>query len=82
VVTADGDAVETRHLLGRKGEDVGDDPHALGRWVDVRVADHVLLENVVLNGPGELLQLYSLLERRHDVEGEYRQHRAVHGHAD
>ena len=62
------------------GEDVGDDPHRRLRRVDVGVADHELLEDVVLDGPGELLRRHALLLGGHDVERHHRQHRAVHGH--
>ena len=55
VVAGDRDRVEPRH--GGRGvlDDVGHDPHArLGR-VDVGVPDHELLEDVVLDGPVELV---------------------------
>ena len=80
VVAGDRDRVEARHPLGREREDVGDDPHARRRRVDVGVADHELLEDVVLDGPRELLRLHPLLLGRRDVERHDRQHRAVHGH--
>ena len=82
VVAGDGDRVEPRHVLGGVAEDVGDDPHARRRRVDVGVADHELLEDVVLDGPAELLRLDALLLGRGDVERHHRQHGAVHGHAD
>ena len=50
VVAGDRDRVELRHLSRRVGEDVGDDPHRGLRRVDVGVADHELLEDVVLDG--------------------------------
>ena len=80
VVTGDRDRVEPRHLLRREGEDVGDDPHARRRWVDVGVADHELLEDVVLDGPGQLYRFDALLLGRHNVEREDRQHCTVHRH--
>ena len=80
VVAGDRDRVEAGHLRRGVAEDVGDDPHArLGR-VDVGVADHELLEDVVLDGPAELLRLHPLLLGRGDVEREHRQHGAVHRH--
>ena len=81
VVAGDRDRVEPRHVLGGVAEDVADDPHARARRVDVGVADHELLEDVVLDGPGQLLGLDALLLGRGDVERQHRQHRAVHGHA-
>src|SRR5690606_17320997 len=49
VVAGDGDGVEPRHVPGGVLDDVGDDPHRGGRWVDVGVPDHELLEDVVLD---------------------------------
>ena len=80
VVAGDRDRVEARHPRRGVAEDVGDDPHARRRRVDVGVADHELLEDVVLDGPRELLRLHPLLLGRRDVERQHRQHRAVHGH--
>ena len=61
-------------------DDVGHDPHArLGR-VDVGVADHELLEDVVLDGPGKLLLRDALLLGGDHVPREHGEHRAVHGH--
>ena len=48
--------------------------------VDVGVADHELLEDVVLDGPRELFRLHPLLLGGHDVERQHRQHGAVHRH--
>ena len=80
VVAGDRDRVEARHPLRRCTEDVADDPHARRGRVDVGVADHELLEDVVLDGPRELLRLHPLLLGRRDVERHHRQHGAVHGH--
>ena len=80
VVAGDGDRVEPRHLLRGEREDVADDPHRRLRRVDVGVADHELLEDVVLDGPGQLLRRHPLLLGRDDVERQHRQHGAVHRH--
>ena len=82
VVAGDRDRVEPRHLLRGVREDVGDDPHRRRRRVDVGVADHELLEDVVLDGPRQLLGRHALLLGRDDVERQHRQHRAVHRHRD
>ena len=82
VIAGDRDAVELGHLAAGIAENVRDDPHRGLRWVDVRIADHELLEDVVLDGPIEQLALDPLLLARDDEEGEDRDHRAVHGHAD
>ena len=80
VVAGDRDRVETRHVARGVLDDVAHDPHARRRRVDVGVADHELLEDVVLDGPAQLLLGDALLLRGDDVAGEYRQHRAVHRH--
>ena len=80
VVAGDRDRVELRHLLRREGEDVGDDPHRRARRVDVGVADHELLEHVVLDRARELRRLHALLLGGEDVEREHREHGAVHRH--
>ena len=80
VVAGDADRVELRHLLRRVFDDVADDAHRRCRRKDVGVADHELLEDVVLDGAGELVLRNALLLGRHDVAGQHRQHRAVHGH--
>jgi len=80
VVAGDRDRVELRHVGRGEREDVGDDPHRRRRRVDVGVANHELLEDVVLDRARELLQLHPLLLGRDDVERQDRQHRAVHGH--
>ena len=82
VVAGDGDGVEARHLLGGEAEDVGDDPHGGLGGIDIGVADHELLEDVVLDGPGELFGRHALLFGGDDIERHHRQHRAVHGHGD
>ena len=82
VIAGDRDRVELRHPRAGVAEDVGDDPHRrLGR-VDVGVADHELFEDVVLDGPGELLRRHALFLGGHHIQREDRQHRTVHRHRD
>ena len=71
---------EARHFGRRIGNDVGDDPHRGFGRVDVGVADHELLENVVLNGPRELGARSPLLLAGDDEGGEHRNDGTVHGH--
>ena len=80
VVAGDADPVETRHLLGRIGVDVGDDAQGWRGRIDVGVPHHEFFEHVVLDRAGELGRRDALFLRRDDVEGQDRQHRAVHGH--
>ncbi|CAB5392094.1 unnamed protein product [Rhizophagus irregularis] len=80
VIAGDRDRIEFRHVRGGVADDVRDDPHArLGR-VDVCVADHELLEDVVLDGPVEQVLRHALLLASDDEESEDRDHRAVHRH--
>ena len=69
VVAAYADAVELRHLLRAEAEDVADDPHRRRGRIDVGVADHELLENVVLDGSAQLLRRHALLFGGNDKEG-------------
>ena len=80
VVTGDRNAVELRHVLRGVLEDVGDDLHRELRRIDVRVTYHKLLQNIVLYSTSHLFELGSLLQTSIDVEGEDREHSAVHGH--
>ncbi len=50
------------------------------RRIDVGVADHELLQDVVLKGAGEFVRRNALLFGRDDEGCEHRQGRAVHGH--
>ena len=74
------DEVEFRHVGGAIGEDVRDNPHRGGRRIDVGVADHELLQNVVLNGSGKRRRRHALLFGGHDEQRQDRHHRAVHRH--
>ena len=82
MVARNGDRVEFRHVLRRVFEDVGDDLHREFGRVDIGVADHELLEDVVLDRAAQLLERATLLQPRHDVERQYGQHGAVHRHRD
>ena len=76
------DRVELGHVLRRVLDDVADDAHAGRGRVDVGVAHHELLENVVLDRSAQLVLRHALLFGRHHVAGQHRQHGAVHGHGD
>ncbi len=78
VVAGDRDEIELRHVLCGVRDDVADDPHARLRRIDVRVADHELFEDVVLDGPVQFEEADTLFLARDDVARKHRQHRAVH----
>ena len=80
VIAGNGNGIELGHVLGRVFDDVGNDAHGgLGR-IDISVADHELLENVVLDGAGKLLRGNALFLAGNDKARQHRQHGAVHGH--
>mmetsp|Transcript_52088 Transcript_52088/g.108745 ORF Transcript_52088/g.108745 Transcript_52088/m.108745 type:complete len:356 (+) Transcript_52088:1486-2553(+) len=81
VIAADGDGVELGHVLAGVAHDVADDAERRARRVDVGVAHHELLEDVVLDGSGELVEGGAALEGGDDVEGHDWDHGAVHRHA-
>ncbi|MND63379.1 hypothetical protein D3C80_546870 [compost metagenome] len=80
VIAGYGDGVEFRHLLRRIFDDVGNDPHRGFRRIDIGVADHELLEDVVLDGAGKGGAGNALFFARHDETGEHGNDRTVHGH--
>jgi hypothetical protein len=55
VVAADRNAVELGHILRAIPENVADDLHGRCGRIDVRVANHELFQNVVLNGSTQVL---------------------------
>ena len=80
VVTRNRDRVELGHVARGVANDVTDDAHRGGWRVDVGVANHELLQDVVLDRPRQLVLRHTLLFRRHHVARQHRQHGAVHGH--
>ena len=80
VVAGDTDTVELGHVLRGILEDVGDNLHRRQRRIDIGVAHHELLEDVVLDGALQLVLRHSLFLGGDDIERKYRQHSTVHGH--
>ena len=80
MIPGDGDGIEFGHVFGRIGENVGYDLHGFCRRVNVSVPHHKLLQNVVLNGAGEIGLVGALLLARDDKHGQDRQNSAVHRH--
>ena len=80
VIARDRDRVEFGHVLGGMGDNVADDPHRGFGRVDIGIADHELLEDVVLDGPLELGLRHALFFGSDNEHGQHRDHRAVHGH--
>ena len=80
MIAGNGNTVEFRHVGRSICKNVRDDPHRWFGRIDIGIADHELLEDVVLDGPVQLLDRHSLLLARDDEEGQNRNNRAVHGH--
>ena len=84
VVAGDGDRVELWHLSRRIGDDIRHDAHRWFRRIDIGVAHHEFLQDVVLYGARQRTCRYALLLPRHNETGQHRDDRAIHrhGHAD
>ena len=80
VIAGDRDGIELRHMRRGEGKNIGDDAQRRLWRIDIGVAHHEFFQDVVLDGAGEFFRLHALFFRRHDVERQHRQHRAVHGH--
>ncbi len=80
VIAGDRDRIEFRHVAGGVFDDVGDDAHRRPGRVDIGVADHELLQDVVLDRAREPVLRHALLLGGDDVAGQDRQDRAVHRH--
>ena len=82
VIAGDRDRVEFRHLLRGEFKNVRDDAHRGFRRIDVGIAHHEFLQDVVLNGARELVERGSLFEGGDDIECQDREDCAVHRHRD
>ena len=80
VVPTDGYGIELGHVLCRVSKHIGDDAHRLLRWINVGVAHHELLEDVILNGATELFGLEALLFSGYNIKGHDGDDGAIHGH--
>ncbi len=80
VIARNRNAVEFRHVGRSICDDVRNDPHARFGRIDIGVADHELLEDVVLDGPGQLVLGDALPFGGNNVEGQHGDDRAVHRH--
>ena len=69
MVAGNGNGIELRHVLGGVFEDITDDTHGHGRRIDVGVADHEFLQDIVLDSALEDFPVYPLLNAGTDEEG-------------
>ena len=80
MVAADADGVEFGHVFGAALEDVGNDFHGGQRGIYIGVANHEFFEDVVLDGATEFFHGDALLFGSNDIECQYGQYGAIHGH--
>ena len=80
MVAGNRDAVELRHIVRGVLENIADDAHGHIRRVNVRVANHELFQDIVLDRTGHDRLVHALLNTGLDEERKDRQHGAVHRH--
>mmetsp|Transcript_28252 Transcript_28252/g.47989 ORF Transcript_28252/g.47989 Transcript_28252/m.47989 type:complete len:708 (+) Transcript_28252:1254-3377(+) len=80
VIPGNGNGIVLGHVFSQISHDVSNNVDTWFSWVNVGVADHEFLQNVILNGPGECLFVNALFLGSCDVHGKDRQNGAVHGH--
>ena len=66
--------------MAAPGENVGDDAHGGAQRIDVSAARDIFLEDVVLHGAGEALEVRALLFGDGDVEREENRGGGIDGH--
>ena len=80
MIAGNRDRVELRHILRGETQNIGNDAERRGGRIDVGVAHHEFLENVVLDRARKARERHVLRFGRHDIKREHRQHRAAHRH--
>ncbi len=80
VITGDRNRVELRHIFRGVSNNIGNNAHRRLRRIDVRIANHKLFQNIILQRTGKLRLCDSLFLCGDDVHGHDRQHGPVHGH--
>ena len=80
VVAGDRNRVELWHILRGVLEDVGDNTHRELRRINIGVAHHEFLKDIVLDGTGHFVKLCTLFQACIDVESKYGKNGSVHGH--
>ncbi len=80
MIAGNRNGIEFGHVLGGVLKDVGNYFHREFRRIDVGVANHKFLEDIVLDGAGHLFQFGSLFQPGVDVKSHNGQNGTVHGH--
>ena len=81
VVTRYANGIEAGQRAGTIAKYFGNDLHGRTRWVDIGVANHKLLEDIVLNGSAQLMGWNPAFFGRNNKKRQDGNHRSVHGHA-
>ena len=80
MITGNRDTVEFGHISGGIFENITDDAHGSCRRIDIGITNHEFFQNVVLDRTCHNWFVYALFFTSQDIEGQYRQHCAVHCH--
>src|SRR5215469_7327939 len=80
VVSGDRDGIPTWEVISAPGENVSDDAHRGAYGINVRAAGDVFLQNVILHGTGEFVQIRALFLRHSNIKTEKNRGRRVDGH--
>ena len=80
MVARNTDRIELRHLFRGVLDDIGNNPHRGSRRINIGIPNHELLEDIVLDRPGELVSGDALLLTRNYEAGKHRQDSTVHRH--
>ena len=80
MIPANADAVKARHMSGRVGKNIADDPHTRSGRIDIGVTHHELLEDIILDGTAQLSGGNTLLLGRNNVESHNGNNGPVHSH--
>ena len=74
--------IELRHLGRAIGKDIRDNPHRGCRRIDIGIAHHEFLQNIVLDGACQGGRRNALLLGSGDEQRQHRHDRAIHRHGD
>ena len=80
MIAGDRNRVPIGKFAAAPGKNIGDDAHGRAKRIDVGAAGDVFLENVVLDGASEALEICALLFGDGDVEGEKDRGGGIDGH--
>ncbi len=80
MIPGNGNAVELRHIIGRIFENITNDTHGHIRRINIRITDHELFQNIILNRTRHDALVYALFLAGKDVKSQNWQYGAIHCH--